>query len=68
VSFHGAALNVAPDLSHFDGIVPCGVRGRGVTSIAELGASASMAEADAALRRSFEEVFGPTEEGEVPAA
>jgi lipoyl(octanoyl) transferase len=62
VSLHGIALNVAPDLSHFSGIVPCGIaEGRyGVTSLADLGADASMDAVDAALRRSFEELFGPT--------
>jgi lipoyl(octanoyl) transferase len=59
VSFHGIALNVAPDLSHFAGIVPCGIRDRGVTSLADLGVNASMADVDRALRRAFEGVFGP---------
>lgn len=59
VSFHGISLNVAPDLDHFGGIVPCGVREHGVTSLADLGLTASLAEADAALRRAFERVFGP---------
>lgn len=60
VSFHGISLNVEPDLSHFDGIVPCGVRGQGVTSLVDLGRPVTMAEADGALRAAFEEVFGPT--------
>jgi lipoyl(octanoyl) transferase len=59
ISFHGISLNVFPDLSHFSGIVPCGVRQHGVTSLADLGINATMADADAALRVSFEEVFGP---------
>src|ERR1043166_7060400 len=59
VTFHGIALNVAPDLSHFSGIVPCGVRGHGVTSLVDLGIQASMEDADVALRKSFEQVFGP---------
>jgi lipoyl(octanoyl) transferase len=59
VSFHGISLNVAPDLAHFSGIVPCGVRDHGVTSLADLGMSAGLAEADRALRRSFERIFGP---------
>jgi lipoyl(octanoyl) transferase len=59
-TFHGISLNVDPDLSHFDGIVPCGVRGRGVTSLVDLGRPVTMAEADAALRAAFEEVFGAT--------
>jgi len=59
VSWHGVALNVAPDLSHFAGIVPCGIREHGVTSLAALGISASMADADDALRQAWAEVFGP---------
>jgi lipoyl(octanoyl) transferase len=62
VTYHGIALNFAPDLEHFSGIVPCGVTGHGVTSLAALGAAATMGEADAALRRCFEAVFGPTDE------
>ncbi|MDJ0447561.1 lipoyl(octanoyl) transferase LipB [Methylocystis sp. JR02] len=60
VSFHGVALNVAPDLSHFSGIAPCGVRERhlGVTSLKDLDAPATMADVDAALRRHFEAIFG----------
>ena len=63
VSFHGVALNVAPDLSHFAGIAPCGVRDPhlGVTSLADLGVRASMRDVDAALRRNFEAVFGPVD-------
>jgi lipoyl(octanoyl) transferase len=57
VSWHGVALNVAPDLSHFGGIVPCGIREHGVTSLAALGATASMADADAAMRAAWDEVF-----------
>lgn len=60
VSYHGISINVAPDLSHFDGIVPCGVREHGVTSLADLGLSTTMADADVALRRSFERIFGHT--------
>ena len=61
-TFHGAALNVAPDLSHFSGIAPCGVREPhlGVTSLADLGRTATLAEVDRALRASFERIFGPT--------
>ena len=58
VSFHGVALNVDPDLSHFTGIVPCGVTAHGVTSLADLGIVASMADVDVALKRSFGKVFG----------
>ena len=59
VSFHGVSLNVAPDLSHFDGIVPCGIREHGVTSLADLGLPVTLDQADAALKASFREVFGP---------
>jgi lipoyl(octanoyl) transferase len=59
VTFHGMALNVNPDLSHFSGIVPCGVRAHGVTSLAELGVPVSMADVDAGLKAAFAEVFGP---------
>jgi lipoyl(octanoyl) transferase len=62
VSFHGVSLNVAPDLGHFDGIVPCGVTAHGVTSLEALGATASMAQADAALKAAFVSVFGPVED------
>jgi len=58
VSYHGVALNVAPDLSHFAGIVPCGIRDHGVTSLADLGRAVTMVEVDAALRTAFVEVFG----------
>ena len=62
VSLHGIALNVAPDLTHYSGILACGVSDAryGVTSLRELGVNASMAEVDAALRREFEPLFGPT--------
>jgi lipoyl(octanoyl) transferase len=60
VSFHGVALNVDPVLEHFSGIVPCGVRDQGVTSLADLGVAASMGEVDQVLRREFERLFGPT--------
>jgi lipoyl(octanoyl) transferase len=66
VSFHGVSLNVDPDLGHFDGIVPCGVTLHGVTSLAALGAHASMAEADAALKASFMEIFGPVADAPPP--
>jgi lipoyl(octanoyl) transferase len=54
VSFHGIALNVAPDLSHFGGIVPCGISDQGVTSLEDLGQIVSMPEVDIALRAAFE--------------
>jgi lipoyl(octanoyl) transferase len=62
VTLHGMALNVEPDLSHFSGIVPCGVNERryGVTSLADLGIPVSMAEVDRVLRREFEALFGAT--------
>jgi len=59
VSWHGVALNVEPDLSHFDGIVPCGIAAHGVTSLAALGLPVTMADADVALRAAWDEVFGP---------
>jgi lipoyl(octanoyl) transferase len=61
VSFHGVAINVEPDLSHFDAIIPCGVADPryGVTSLADFGHVVSMAEVDIALRQAFFEVFGP---------
>lgn len=58
VSFHGVSLNVEPDLTHFDGIVPCGIREHGVTSLHDLGVLTSMDDADAALKSSFRRVFG----------
>jgi lipoyl(octanoyl) transferase len=58
VTFHGVALNVHPDLSHFSGIVPCGVRGHGVTSLADLGLSVSMHDLDVTLKSAFPTVFG----------
>ena len=58
VSWHGVALNVAPDLSHYAGIVPCGIRAHGVTSLAALGVAGGMAEVDAALRAAWGGVFG----------
>jgi lipoyl(octanoyl) transferase len=58
VSFHGISINVAPDLTHFSGIIPCGVSEHGVTSLADLGIAASMQEVDRALRASFGRVFG----------
>lgn len=61
VSFHGIALNVEPELSHFDGIVPCGIVGHGVTSLVDLGLPVTMPEVDSVLRGAFEGVFGPTE-------
>lgn len=69
VSFHGIALNVEPDLSHFSGITPCGVAtpGLGVTSLVDLGLPVTMDDADAALRQAFEDVFGPTLDAPAPS-
>jgi lipoyl(octanoyl) transferase len=66
VTLHGIAINVAPNLSHFTGIVPCGVADSryGVTSLADLGRAAPMAEVDRALRHEFEALFGATTEAQ----
>ena len=60
MSFHGIAINVEPDLTHFDAIVPCGVADPryGVTSLVDLGHLVTMADVDIALRQAFEDVFG----------
>jgi lipoyl(octanoyl) transferase len=60
VSFHGISLNVEPDLTHFSGIIPCGIEDEalGVTSLADLGHLVSLPEVDMALKAAFEEVFG----------
>lgn len=60
VSFHGLSINVDPELSHFGGIVPCGISAYGVTSLVDLGLPVMMADVDIRLREAFEEVFGPT--------
>ena len=60
VTFHGISLNVEPDLSHFGGIVPCGIRGYGVTSLVDLGLPVTLPDVDVVLRREFETIFGPT--------
>jgi lipoyl(octanoyl) transferase len=60
VSFHGLSINVDPDLSHFTGIVPCGISAYGVTSLVDLGLPVMMADVDIRLREAFEDVFGPT--------
>ncbi|AHB48459.1 lipoate-protein ligase B [Hyphomicrobium nitrativorans NL23] len=67
VSFHGISLNVAPDLSHYAGIVPCGIAEHGVTSLGDLGCQASTKDVDIALRQQFEALFGPTAD-DVPLA
>jgi len=66
VTFHGVSLNVEPDLAHFSGIVPCGVTGHGVTSLVDLGIPVAMPEVDAVMRRTFEDIFGPTEAAPPP--
>jgi lipoyl(octanoyl) transferase len=60
VSSHGFSINITPDLEHFSGIVPCGIRDDGVTSLAQLGCAAAFDRADDALRRAFERRFGAT--------
>ena len=57
ISFHGISINVEPDLAHFDGIVPCGIKEHGVTSLVDLGLPVSMDDVDVALKRSFASVF-----------
>ncbi len=57
VSFHGLSINVEPDLSHFSGIIPCGIREHGVTSLVDLGLPVSMEDLDIALRTTFESAF-----------
>ena len=58
VSFHGISINHDPDLSHFDGIVPCGIQGYGVTSLVDLGLPVTMEDLDLALLSTFSRVFG----------
>lgn len=57
VAFHGIAINVEPDLGHYDGIVPCGIRGHGVTSLVDLGLPVTMTDLDMALARTFPAAF-----------
>jgi len=66
VSLHGISLNVDPDLAHYSGIVPCGIAGHGVTSLADLGLSCAMEVVDKALRDRFERQFGATQEASAP--
>jgi lipoyl(octanoyl) transferase len=68
VTYHGVALNVAPDLAHYRGIVPCGISQHGVTSLRALGLSVGMEAVDAALRASFETVFGTPTADAAPRA
>ena len=58
VTFHGISINVEPDLTHFDGIVPCGIREHGVTSLVDLGLPVTMADLDMALKATFRPIFG----------
>jgi len=58
VSFHGISINLEPDLTHFDGIVPCGIREHGVTSLVDLGLPVTMADLDVALKKTFRPIFG----------
>jgi lipoyl(octanoyl) transferase len=60
VTFHGLAINLSPDLSHFDGIVPCGVSEHGVTSFVKLNKTTTMSALDLALTKAFTKIFGPT--------
>ena len=60
VSFHGLSINVEPDLTHFDGIVPCGITDHGVTSLVDLGLPVTMDDVDVALKQQFDSVFGPS--------
>ncbi len=62
VSFHGISINVEPDLGHFDGIVPCGITGHGITSLVDLGLPVTMADLDMALKATFAEAFGDSPE------
>jgi lipoyl(octanoyl) transferase len=57
VSFHGISINVEPDLEHYEGIVPCGISGHGVTSLVDLGLPVTMADLDLALDRTFARIF-----------
>lgn len=59
VSFHGISINVEPDLSHFDGIVPCGLSAHGVTSLVDLGLPVTLEDVDLALQRNFDPAFAP---------
>ncbi len=68
ITFHGIALNIAPDLTHYAGIVPCGISDQGITSFEDLGLLVSMSEVDSVLRRRFEAIFGPTERARLPIA
>lgn len=61
VTFHGISINVEPELSHYDGIIPCGVQGHGITSLVDLGHPLTMEDLDIALRQEFQKLFGSVE-------
>ncbi len=67
ISFHGISINVDPDLSHFDGIVPCGVSGYGVTSLVDLGLPVTLSDVDVALKKTFSQALGAQGQGRQPA-
>jgi lipoyl(octanoyl) transferase len=67
VSFHGISINVEPDLSHYAGIVPCGIAEHGVTSLVDLGLPVTLADLDTALAETFDEVFATTVKATVAA-
>ena len=60
ISFHGISINVEPDLSHYDGIVPCGISGHGVTSLVDLGLPVTIEDLDIHLKDRFQDIFGET--------
>lgn len=66
ITTHGLSFNVEPDLAHYGGIVPCGIKEHGVTSLADLGLPVSMSDADIALKTAFEQIFGPVERAPAP--
>jgi lipoyl(octanoyl) transferase len=66
VTTHGISLNVEPDLAHYRGIVACGIRDHGITSLVDLGRPAVTADVDVALRRIFEDIFGPVRDAAPP--
>lgn len=66
ISLHGISLNVDPNLGHFEGIIPCGIRDHGVTSLAALGRNISPNAVDQALKSSFEAIFGPLSPADPP--
>jgi lipoyl(octanoyl) transferase len=68
IGFHGLSINVAPDLTHYEGIVPCGLAGFAVTSLADLGANAEMKDVDISLRTTFEALVGPVTAAPDPAS